>query len=377
LEALKREICIREAPKPSAVARHIDPDLDNIVLMALRKEPQRRYASVDQFSQDIQLYLEGRPIRARKDTLRYRAGKFLRRNRLGVTLAALALIGVITGVLAVERQARRAELRFRQVRKLSNTVLFDLNSEIESLAGSTKARELLVRTSLEYLDSLRRRRQAILRYSWRWRAPEKVGDVQGNPLLSNLGHPKASLESYGKAMAIAEGLGSSQSALELVARSYYKRGCAYNWVLGRFSDAGESLRLAIRIADVIPKKNRATCLSCPRQGARVPGGYGDVPGPGSSARATDPFPGNCPRVGSSPAGFRNQVLPGVGHEPVGNSVARNRQLAGSLRPCFECAPPYRAAPRTTAGKRRLETRARRCVRSSGLGDRTPSVHQCR
>ena len=85
MEALKREICIREAPKPSAVARHIDPDLDNIVLMALRKEPQRRYASVDQFSQDIQLYLEGRPIRARKDTLRYRAGKFLRRNRLGVT----------------------------------------------------------------------------------------------------------------------------------------------------------------------------------------------------------------------------------------------------------------------------------------------------
>ena len=57
--------------------------------MALRKEPERRYASVEQFSEDIRLYLEGRPIRARKDTVRYRASKFLRRNRVGVAVAIL------------------------------------------------------------------------------------------------------------------------------------------------------------------------------------------------------------------------------------------------------------------------------------------------
>src|SRR5204863_10050709 len=131
-----------------------DRDLDNIVLLALRKEPQRRYASVEQFSEDIRRYLEGRPIRARKDTLTYRANRFIRRNKLGVAVAALAVIGMVTGVIAVNRQARRAEYRFHQVRKLANTVLFDLNTEIESLAGSTKARELLVKTSLKYLDSL-------------------------------------------------------------------------------------------------------------------------------------------------------------------------------------------------------------------------------
>lgn len=124
---IEREICNQEPKKPSAVAGHLDPDLDNIALMALRKEPQRRYPSVERLSEDIRLYLEGRPVTARKDTVSYRAGKFLRRNRVGVALAALALMGAIGAVTAVQRQARRAEHRFGQVRKLANTVLVDLN----------------------------------------------------------------------------------------------------------------------------------------------------------------------------------------------------------------------------------------------------------
>jgi serine/threonine protein kinase len=152
--AIERAICLEEPTKPSAVNPRLDHDLDNIVLLALRKEPQRRYASVEQFSEDIRRYLEGRPIRARKDTLGYRANRFVRRNKLAVAAAALVVLGTLTGLAAVNRQARRAEYRFQQVRKLADTVLFDLNSEIESLAGSTKARELLVKTSLAYLDSL-------------------------------------------------------------------------------------------------------------------------------------------------------------------------------------------------------------------------------
>jgi hypothetical protein len=138
--AIEAEICTNEPRTPSSIAPNIDADLDNLILMALRKEPQRRYASAEQFSDDVRLYLEGRPIRARKDTLRYRAVKFLRRNRTGVAVAALAAAGLISGTVAVERQANRAERRFQQVRKLANTVLFDLNQEIENLAGSTKAR---------------------------------------------------------------------------------------------------------------------------------------------------------------------------------------------------------------------------------------------
>src|SRR5207247_3949475 len=153
-EAIERAICHEEPKRPGALNRQLDPELDNVGRMALRKRPQRRHASAEKWSEDLRRYLEGRPVRARKDTVGYRANKFMRRNTLGLTLATLAVMGLAIGVVAVNRQARRAEYRFQQVRKLARTVLFDLNPEIENLAGSLKARELLVKTSLEYLDSL-------------------------------------------------------------------------------------------------------------------------------------------------------------------------------------------------------------------------------
>jgi tetratricopeptide (TPR) repeat protein len=64
------------------------------------------------------------------------------------------------------------------------------------------------------------------------------------------------LESYRKALAIAQKLGSSQPVLEVVARSHYKMGCVYNWGLGRFSDARESMRQGVRVADSIPAITR-------------------------------------------------------------------------------------------------------------------------
>src|SRR5438132_8543025 len=103
------EVSQQRGLQPEKLRRRLRGDLDNITLMALRKEPERRYASVEQFSEDIRLYLAGRPVRARKDTWRYRASKFLRRNKLGAALGALALIGIAASVLAVNRQAQRAE----------------------------------------------------------------------------------------------------------------------------------------------------------------------------------------------------------------------------------------------------------------------------
>ena len=82
--------------EPGKLRRRLAGDLDNIVLKALRKEPQRRYSSVEQLSEDLRRHLEGRPVSARGDSVAYRAGKFVRRHRLGVTAAAafvLALLG--------------------------------------------------------------------------------------------------------------------------------------------------------------------------------------------------------------------------------------------------------------------------------------------
>ena len=83
-------------------------DLDNIVLMALRKEPERRYASVERFSEDIRRHLEGLPVLAHKDTFAYRSAKFVRRNKIGVAAAIFVLLTLLGGIVATTWQARRA-----------------------------------------------------------------------------------------------------------------------------------------------------------------------------------------------------------------------------------------------------------------------------
>jgi serine/threonine protein kinase len=98
-------------------------DLDMILLMALRKEPHRRYVSAEQFSDDVGRYLDGRPVIARRDTLGYRAGKFVRRNPTGVAAGVLAAVALVaaTGVSAyyaqqAGQQRTRAEARFQSER---------------------------------------------------------------------------------------------------------------------------------------------------------------------------------------------------------------------------------------------------------------------
>jgi tetratricopeptide (TPR) repeat protein len=123
-------------------------------------------------------------------------------------LIALLLVG---GTAFSTYQARRAERRFEQVRKLANTFLFEFDGKIQNIAGTTEARELLVKTALEYLDSLAQEAggDEELQYEVAT-AYHKVGDVQGNPRMSNLGHTAEALLSYSKAMALAESLAAHE-----------------------------------------------------------------------------------------------------------------------------------------------------------------------
>jgi serine/threonine protein kinase/tetratricopeptide (TPR) repeat protein len=251
--ALEQAICHEEPVNPASVCRQIDGDLAKIILMALRKEPQRRYASVEQFSSDIGRYLEGRPIIARQDTLPYRCRKFVARHTMGVVMGVVIAAGLTAGLLAVRSQAVRAERRFQQVRKLANTMLFDLHDEIAAVPGATRARQLLVKTALEYLDSLAAEAAGDPRLLLELAtAYEKVGDVQGNPGNSHLGQPEAAVESYRKGLGIANRLTPAQPVLEMVARFYYKIGDVQHRLLGRPSVARNSLLIAVRIADSIP-----------------------------------------------------------------------------------------------------------------------------
>ncbi|HEV7764958.1 MAG TPA: serine/threonine-protein kinase [Thermoanaerobaculia bacterium] len=202
-----RVVCETEALVPSEAApgqaRQLRGDLDHIVLNALRKEPLRRYASAEQLAEDIDRHLNGMPVTARPDSWRYRAGKFIRRNRLAVTAAALILLSLLAGIAGTMWQARRAERRFAQVRQLANTFLFRFHDEIRELPGSTRARELVASTALEYLDNLAKDAQSDTTLQMELgTAYEKLGDVLGNPRESNLGRTDEALSSLEKSLRL-------------------------------------------------------------------------------------------------------------------------------------------------------------------------------
>ena len=102
-------------------------DLDNIILMAIRKEPSRRYESAAQFSADIQRHLDGLPVVARKDTFTYRASKFIRRHRVAVAAAFLILLSLVGGIIATIWQAQAARHEKAKAEDVKNALVRMLN----------------------------------------------------------------------------------------------------------------------------------------------------------------------------------------------------------------------------------------------------------
>lgn len=189
-------------------------DLDNIILKALRKEPERRYPSVAAFSEDIGRYLNGLTVSARPNTFGYRASKFVARNRIQVASGALILCALGGGVGATLWQARiaqiervKAEQRFNDVRTLANSFLFEFSPMMEKIPGTTEAQVLLVKRALEYLDSLSNEAGDDNELKKELaKAYEKVGNIQGNPYSTNIGDIAGAVQSYEKSRAIREAL---------------------------------------------------------------------------------------------------------------------------------------------------------------------------
>ena len=346
---IERAICDTEIERPSALAERMNDedggmklvarffhhssfiphrsslrgDLDNIVLMALRKEPERRYQSVEQFAEDIRCYLQGRPISARRESALYRTGKFVRRNKLAVAAATLVFFSLLGGIVTTTRAARiaeteraraeanlaeaqtqraeadrqrliaeeqrmraeteaveanlqrqiaeaqhaeadaqrrnaetqqeRAERRFAQVRKLANTFLFDFHDKIAALPGSTEAREMVVKTALEYLDSLAKEAEGdVSLQSELAAAYQRIGDVQGYPSQANLGHLDAALKSYRRSIELSEKLRLNQkSEVELLRRlaETYARVGEVARRLNKREDAREAYQKAQAFAE--------------------------------------------------------------------------------------------------------------------------------
>ncbi|MEL7059018.1 MAG: serine/threonine-protein kinase [Acidobacteriota bacterium] len=179
--SVHRVVCIERPPRPSRAAiddaaaklrgagsaerlrRRLRGDLDVIVEMAIRKEPERRYGSAEALAADIERHLQGFPVEARQDTLAYRVRKFVRRHRTAVAAASVALVGVLLGLglaLAGLLQAREAEARAlaeaRSSRELADFMvdLFDASDPRLARGDEPTARALLDRGAERIAEDL-------------------------------------------------------------------------------------------------------------------------------------------------------------------------------------------------------------------------------
>ncbi|MGH9747665.1 MAG: protein kinase domain-containing protein [Candidatus Acidiferrales bacterium] len=218
------DLCSLRGCSPARLKKQLSGDLDTIALMALRKDSSRRYASVEQFAEDVRRHLDRVPVTARDDTAWYRVSKFVGRHKAGVAagvIVSLTILGGLALILheaqvareqaAIARQQRaRAERRFNDVRKLANSLMFEVHDSIKDLPGATHARKLLVERAQEYLDSLSQEASGDLALQRELAdAYDRVGDLLGYTGAANLGDFDGAQRSYKKALAIRESAAAS------------------------------------------------------------------------------------------------------------------------------------------------------------------------
>jgi tRNA A-37 threonylcarbamoyl transferase component Bud32/tetratricopeptide (TPR) repeat protein len=205
---------------PAKLAPELKGDIEMIVLKALRREPEERYATVEQFSEDLENYLGSRPIRARKGGAWYRTRKFLRRYWLPAAAAALVVGSLSASVVIANRERAIAQRRFRDVRQLANVFLFEFEGAIRSTPGTLDARKLVAATGQRYLTKLAAesgydptlQREIADAY-------ERLADIR-NSLQSGGGKDPGSTDSLLQSLAIHRRLGDDRSNDAHLRRKY-------------------------------------------------------------------------------------------------------------------------------------------------------------
>ena len=179
----------RMMPKPRGA------ELQAIINCASAPEPKDRYQTIDALARDVVRLREGRTVAPLAHRRGYRWGKFLRRHRIGLAIAAAALVAGVTGVTSLALAWREAELaraaseqRFAEVRELSTFMLYDLYDDLSDVPGTTVALNRIADRAREYLDRLSAvpgaprlvRVETAMGY-------KRLSDVLGTPLAANLG----------------------------------------------------------------------------------------------------------------------------------------------------------------------------------------------
>jgi serine/threonine-protein kinase len=142
---------------PGRLARRLRGDLDDIVLKAIRPEPERRYATAGQLGEDLDRHLRGRPVRARPDTLAYRTGRFVRRNTLALSAAAAVFLLVGGFAVGMRRQARQTAMERDRAEEVIDFLvgLFRSSDPMVTLGDTVTVREVLDRGATRVREELR------------------------------------------------------------------------------------------------------------------------------------------------------------------------------------------------------------------------------
>lgn len=349
------------------VRRRLRGEMDQILAMALRKEAARRYASVFEFAQDIRHHLEGMPVSAHGDSLRYRAGKFMRRHRAAVAAAVLAVASlagaaVVSAYFAsVAREEKRvAERRFQETRDLARFFITEFDDAIR--AGETAARREMVAKGLSYLKRLSEeaegdpalQREVIAGYI-------KMGDVQGNPFGPNLGQRDAAAESYRLALTTAERFAkTSQNGALRQETALARRKLADLDAVGR--KPREALAVYQEVLPLFDGLDRAEIL--------IPMGFvysqlGDTPHALDAYQQAESIAAALIQGGRTDAAVSNTLA--RASERVGESLARTGDFAaaiGRLKTALQIREEQAAVP----GSRSPNTLRQVWVASIILGD---------
>ncbi|MEK6700844.1 MAG: serine/threonine-protein kinase [Planctomycetota bacterium] len=203
---------------PSRLRRDLTGDLDNIVMMALRKVARRRYESAEQMSRDIQSLIDGRPVIATAETSLYVLGKFVRRNKGKVAAGIAVFLALAAGLAGTAWQYRRAEASSRRFEESTlayaaavGTFVGEVTGEIRFKAGSLESRRMLAETSIRVLDALRKQGiegDELVRL--RATATEQIGSAKGGVDGAAAGDRRQAIQEYQKALAIWKSLDQTE-----------------------------------------------------------------------------------------------------------------------------------------------------------------------
>ncbi len=228
-------------PQWLTTRKRLEGDLDNILLKALEKTPERRYISVEALAADVTAYLEGRPVSARPVSATYVLGKFVKRNRWAVLVGLVGGTGMVAGLAAtllqgrlaaalgvaglavglglamvqgwrLERARSRAESHVAELRKLTNRVVFDYFDAVEPLPGSIKVREQMLADAAQYVRNVEPQAADEPELAWELaRIAHRLARLQGSTYGEGLEQLQQANDSFESALRLVDLIAAGKS----------------------------------------------------------------------------------------------------------------------------------------------------------------------